>query len=84
MKKIPLRKCVVTNKMFEKEHLLRVCKNSNNEVFVDLTNKAPGRGAYVLKDKDVILKAQKNKIFEKVFQCEIPEQVYIDLLKEID
>lgn len=84
MKKIPLRKCVVTNKMFEKEHLLRVCKNSNNEVFVDLTNKAPGRGAYVLKDRDAILKAQKNKIFEKVFQCEIPEQVYIDLLKEID
>ena len=48
-KKIPLRTCVVTKEKLEKKDLIRVVKNNENEVFVDLTGKANGRGAYIKK-----------------------------------
>ena len=53
-KKIPLRTCVVTKEKLEKKDLIRVVKNNENEVFVDLTGKANGRGAYIKKDIDVL------------------------------
>ena len=46
VKKIPLRKCVVTQERLPKKELLRVVKNNEGEVFVDLSSKANGRGAY--------------------------------------
>lgn len=81
MKKTPLRKCIITNKTFEKERLLRVCKNSKNEIFVDLSYKAPGRGAYVLKDIEVVKKAKKINAFGKVFHSNVDEEIYNTLLK---
>ena len=64
-KKIPLRTCVVTKEKLEKKDLIRVVKNNENEVFVDLTGKANGRGAYIKKDIDVLNKARKSKILDK-------------------
>ena len=46
-RKVPLRTCVVTKEKLEKKDLIRVVKNNNGEVFVDLTGKANGRGAYI-------------------------------------
>ena len=60
MRKIPMRTCVVTREKCEKKDLLRVVRDNNGNVFVDDTNKANGRGAYLKKDKDFILK-KKNK-----------------------
>ena len=47
VKKIPLRKCVVTQERLPKKELLRIVKNNEGQVFVDLTSKANGRGAYI-------------------------------------
>lgn len=63
-KKIPLRTCVVTKEKLEKKDLIRVVKNNENEVFVDLTGKANGKGAYIKKDIDVLNKARKSKVLE--------------------
>ena len=61
IKKIPLRKCVVTQERLPKKDLLRIVKNNEGEVFVDLSSKANGRGAYIKKDIDVLNKAKKSK-----------------------
>ena len=53
MKKIPMRSCVVTKEKLPKKELLRIVKNNENKVFVDLTGKANGRGAYIKKELDV-------------------------------
>ena len=37
MKKEPLRKCLATNERLAKKDLLRVVKNNEGKVFVDLT-----------------------------------------------
>jgi uncharacterized protein len=83
VRKVPLRKCVVSNERLEKKQLLRVVKTKENTFFVDLTGKANGRGAYVKKDKTVILKAQKGKLLNKVFDTTVPDSIYEELLNTL-
>ena len=75
VKKIPLRKCVVTQERLPKKDLLRIVKNNEGEVFVDLSSKANGRGAYIKKDVAVLELAMKNKNLERALECSIPETV---------
>ncbi len=82
-KKIPLRTCVITKEKLPKQELIRVVKNKENEVSVDITLKANGRGAYLKKDKDVIEKARKTKILNKILEIEIPDYIYDELNKII-
>ncbi|MFR9296495.1 MAG: RNase P modulator RnpM, partial [Aedoeadaptatus pacaensis] len=49
-KKVPLRKCVGCSESKPKKELIRIVKNKEQEVFIDETGKANGRGAYVCKD----------------------------------
>ena len=83
VKKIPLRKCVVTQERLPKKDLLRIVKNNEGEVFVDLSSKAKGRGAYIKKDVAVLDLAMKNKNLEKALECSIPETVYDRIRKVI-
>lgn len=76
IKKIPLRKCVVTQQRLPKKELLRIVKNNEGKVFVDLSSKANGRGAYITKSLDVLdLAIQKNAL-GRALECEIPQEVY--------
>ena len=83
VKKIPLRKCVVTQERLPKKDLLRIVKNNEGEVFVDLSSKANGRGAYIKNDIEVLEKAIKNKSLERALECEIPAEVYERIRKII-
>lgn len=83
VRKIPMRTCVVTREKYEKKDLLRVVRDNNGNVFVDDTNKANGRGAYLKKDKEVILKAKDTKVLEHHLEIKIPESIYDELLKKI-
>lgn len=82
MKKMPERTCVVTKEKTLKKDLLRVVRNKDGEVIVDLTGKANGRGAYLKKDLEVIKKAQQTKILDRILEINIPDQIY-DQLNEI-
>ena len=66
-RKIPTRKCILTNEMFPKKDLLRIVKNKEGEISVDPTGKQAGRGAYVVSDLEVI-KAAKETVRE-IFLC---------------
>lgn len=83
MKKIPLRRCVVTKEQLPKIELLRIVKNKENEVFVDLTGKANGRGAYIKKDVNVLKTAKDKKILERALETQINEGVYEEIEKVI-
>ena len=82
--KKPLRKCIITNKVLSKENLFRVVVNKNNEVFLDLTLKAHGRGYYIKKDKDVIKKVVEKDILSKKLKKEINKSLYDEILKALD
>lgn len=76
VKKIPMRSCVVTKEKCEKKDLLRIVRTPEGNVIVDTTGKANGRGAYLKKEIEVIEKAEKNKILERVLEVSIPSEVY--------
>ena len=81
MKKIPMRTCVVTREKYPKKELIRVVRTPDNQVIIDESGKANGRGAYLKNDREVILKAQKNKILNKHLETEVPDTIYEELLK---
>lgn len=82
VKKVPLRTCVVTKETLPKVELLRIVRTKDQNVMVDLTGKANGRGAYIKKDISVLEKAKKSKILEKKLECKIDDSIY-DEIKEI-
>lgn len=75
-KKIPLRMCTGCGEMKSKYDLIRVVKSKEGEIFVDLTGKANGRGAYICNNKNCFKKAIKAKRFEKAFSQQISEDIY--------
>ena len=59
MRKIPMRKCVVTQERFPKKELIRVVRTPEKAIEVDLTGKKNGHGAYVSLNKKTIALARK-------------------------
>ncbi|MBO8427624.1 MAG: YlxR family protein [Firmicutes bacterium] len=76
MKKVPLRKCLVSNTIYPKMELFRVVRTPENQVILDITGKANGRGAYIHKDIDSIEKARKSKVLNKNLGIEVPNEIY--------
>ena len=83
MKKIPMRTCVVTKEKLPKKELLRIVK-FNDEITVDPSGKLNGKGCYLKKDKEVVLKAKNSKVLNRVFEMDIEESIYDEILKNID
>lgn len=83
MKKVSLRMCVVTRNREDKRNLLRIVKDQENNVFVDVTGKQNGKGAYITKSKEVLEMAKKNKALDRALECEVPESVYEEIEKYI-
>lgn len=63
-KRIPERMCVVCRQMKPKTELLRIV-NGADGVVVDGTGKLNGRGVYLCKCKECVVKAIKSKGFVK-------------------
>ncbi len=83
VKKIPMRSCVITHEKCEKRELLRIVKDKDGVVSVDLTGKMNGRGAYLKKDLEVLEKAKKTKALEKHLETSIPDSIYESIEKII-
>ena len=83
-RKIPLRTCVVSKEKLPKQELVRVVRDTEEHIQIDLKGKMNGRGAYLKKDKDVIEKARKSKALERHLGVSIPNEIYDELLKVID
>lgn len=79
MRKIPMRKCVVTQERFPKKELIRVVRTPENEIVVDPTGKKNGHGAYVSRSLETIAKARKNRALARALEAEIPEEIYQEL-----
>jgi len=83
VKKVPMRTCVVSHEKCEKKDLFRVVRDNTGYVFIDETLKANGRGAYLKKDKDVVLKAKISKALDKHLEVKIEDNIYDELLSKL-
>lgn len=80
----PLRKCLGCDEMLGKKGLLRVVRSKDGTISIDETGKKSGRGAYICRDMECFLKAQKRKSLERSLKCEISPEVYEQLKQEIE
>ena len=83
VRKIPQRKCVGCSTSKDKKELIRVVKNAEGEISVDLTGKKNGRGAYICHSEECLRMAIKAKRLERAFECQISDEIYERLLQEI-
>lgn len=83
-KNIPLRKCLGCDEMLGKKGMLRVVKSKDGDISIDETGKKNGRGAYICRDMECFLKAQKKRSLERSLKCSISEEIYERLRQEIE
>ncbi|RST75517.1 YlxR family protein [Siminovitchia acidinfaciens] len=83
-RKMPMRKCVATGEMKPKKEMIRIVRSKEGEVSVDLTGKKSGRGAYLSKDKEIILAAKSKRVLAGHLQAEIKDEIYDELLSLVD
>lgn len=83
VKKIPLRKCTGCGEMKSKKEMVRVIKTAEEHIFMDLTGKMNGRGAYVCRSEECLKKAIKTKAIERSLGISVSSEVYEQLMKEL-
>lgn len=76
MKRQPERTCMGCNTKKNKNELIRIVKNKQDEINVDKTGKLEGRGAYLCDDITCLEKAKKTKRLERVFETKISDEIY--------
>lgn len=82
-RKIPMRKCVGCNEMKEKKELVRVVRDKEGNVSLDLTGKKPGRGAYICKSVKCLKKARKAQRIEHALEVAIEDSIYDEMEAQI-
>ena len=81
MQKTITRICACSRKSYNRESMFRVVKAPNHEIHIDLTYKLQGRGAYLSKDKSIILDAKKRHILEKHLKVVDCQKIYDELIE---
>ncbi len=79
-----LRTCVVSKEVCEKKDLIRIVRTPEHTVIIDLKGKANGRGAYLKKNKDIILLAKKSKALDRKLEVTVPDSIYEELLGYVE
>lgn len=83
-KKIPLRKCIGCSESKPKQELIRIVKNKDNEVFIDSTGKANGRGAYLCRDTKCFDSAIKHRAIQRALSQDVPKETVDELRRTLE
>ena len=83
-KKIPLRRCIATGEQCAKKDLIRVVRNKDGEVFIDLQGRQNGRGAYIKATLEAIQLSRKKNSLGKALEVSIPETIYEELVRIVN
>ncbi|MCM2436590.1 YlxR family protein [Periweissella beninensis] len=79
-----MRKDIVTGEMFPKKQLVRIVKDKEDNISIDPTGKANGRGAYIGLDVEIAKTAAKKRTFDKVFGIKVADAFYDELVAYVD
>ena len=79
MKRQPQRTCMGCNEKKDKNELVRIVRNKQNEISIDKMGKLDGRGAYICDNVQCLEKVIKTKRLERVLDIKISEEIYESL-----
>lgn len=82
-KKVPVRMCVACRQGKPKKELIRIVRNKEGGVGVDLTGKAQGRGAYLCPSIECLEKAIKSRALQRALECELTEEMAAEIKRVI-
>ena len=82
MKKIPMRTCVVSKEKLPKMELIRIV-NTSEGIIIDETGKVNGHGCYLKKDIEVIEKAKKSKVLDRVLETKVTDEIFDELMEKV-
>ena len=83
-KKIPLRQCAGCREMKPKKELVRVVRAPDGGISLDFRGKAPGRGAYLCRDRECLARAVKIRAVEHTFGASLDEEALLKLQQELE
>ncbi|MBO8170975.1 MAG: YlxR family protein [Bacillaceae bacterium] len=81
-RKVPLRKCIACQEMKPKKELIRVVRTPDEEVVIDPSGKASGRGAYICAQMECFETALKKKAFDRALKIKLGDAGYEKLKQE--
>ena len=84
LKQPSMRMCIACKKLFNKKALNRIVRTPAGDVLFDKTGKAAGRGAYICSDPDCLKLCVKNRLLNKSFKTNIPQEAYDSLLTDYE
>lgn len=76
------RKCAGCGKLKDTIELLRITRQSNNEVIINKDNKIFGRSVYLCYNKSCIESAFKKNKISKILKASVPETLKGNLINE--
>ncbi len=83
-KKVPMRMCVGCRNMFTKRELIRIVKSPEGGLSLDFKGKQPGRGAYLCRNSECLLRAKKTRALSRALSETIPEEVFNELSAQME
>ena len=79
----PMRRCVGCGESKEKKELIRVVRDTEGQIHLDVTGRANGRGAYICRDKKCLEQAIKRKGLDRTLKVSVPAEAIENLKKEL-
>ncbi len=83
-KKPVLRKCVGCGEMKDRRDMVRVVRDTDGNICIDITQKMNGRGAYVCKSRSCLDTAIKRRGLERTLKCAVPKDICTQLQDQIE
>ena len=82
-KKIPMRTCIGCGTSKPKKELIRIVLTREEELLVDKTGRANGRGAYLCDDPACLQRAIKRKALNRAFRTQVPDEAAQQLTAQL-
>ena len=83
-RKIPMRMCAGCGERVAKAELMRVVRDTEGGISLDLTGKKNGRGAYLCRKSECLKLARKSRRIDRALETHIPDAIYDRLEEEFD
>ena len=79
-----VRSCAVCGKKHFKFELIRLVRNQSGKIFVDPTQTAPGRGAYICPELACTERLGKRKELDRAFRTRVDAELYEKIRPELE
>nr|WP_315103871.1 YlxR family protein [uncultured Catonella sp.] len=80
----PQRTCIACKSIKDKRELIRIVRNKEGIIELDMTGRKNGRGAYICKDVKCFENLKKSRGLDRSFKLQISTSIYDKLIDELN